>query len=203
MSPPESAVSRVLSRLAAAVVIHLGPGSLLGSSDQPGSLRAGHPGPRLSPGTLPTRSCFRWGLPCGPCCQGPGALLPRLFTLTASLAAAAVCFLWHFPSGHPDRPLAGTLPCEARTFLSHCHASGHLTGSGGDPGNLKEIRGPGKAQTVQDRPKTARARYASRTTQPAPSRATSAAQARSTSSAVLPSSVSFTRCPSAAGTQRG
>jgi hypothetical protein len=26
-------------------------------------------------------------------------------------------FLWHFPSGCPDRPLACTLPCEARTFL--------------------------------------------------------------------------------------
>jgi hypothetical protein len=30
---------------------------------------------------------------------------------------SAVCSLWHFPAGHPDRPLAGTLPCGARTFL--------------------------------------------------------------------------------------
>src|SRR6476620_2479150 len=29
----------------------------------------------------------------------------------------AVCFLCHFPSGHPDRPLAGALPCGVRTFL--------------------------------------------------------------------------------------
>ena len=30
---------------------------------------------------------------------------------------SAVCSLLHFPAGHPDRPLAGTLPCGARTFL--------------------------------------------------------------------------------------
>ena len=30
----------------------------------------------------------------------------------------AVCFLWHFPSGHPAPPLAGILPDGARTFLS-------------------------------------------------------------------------------------
>jgi hypothetical protein len=30
----------------------------------------------------PTRSCSRWGLPCHPCCQGRGALLPHRFALT-------------------------------------------------------------------------------------------------------------------------
>src|SRR5687767_13023212 len=30
----------------------------------------------------PARSCSRWGLPCGACCQAPGALLPPRFTLT-------------------------------------------------------------------------------------------------------------------------
>jgi len=29
----------------------------------------------------PIRSCSRWGLPCRPCCQGRGALLPHPFTL--------------------------------------------------------------------------------------------------------------------------
>ena len=43
-----------------------------------------------------------------------GGLLHRRFSITAS---AAVSFLLHFPSGHPDRPLAGIPPCEARTFL--------------------------------------------------------------------------------------
>jgi hypothetical protein len=64
----------------------------------------------------PIRSCSRWGLPCRPCCQGRGALLPHRFALargTGLLAPAglaqAVCFLWHFPWGHPRRPLAGTV----------------------------------------------------------------------------------------------
>src|ERR671935_2741547 len=30
---------------------------------------------------------------------------------------SAVCFLWHCPAGRPDRPLTGTLPFGARTFL--------------------------------------------------------------------------------------
>ena len=30
---------------------------------------------------------------------------------------SAVCSLWHFPAGHPDWPLASTLPCGAPTFL--------------------------------------------------------------------------------------
>ncbi len=29
----------------------------------------------------PIRSCSRWGLPCRPCCQGRGALLPHRFAL--------------------------------------------------------------------------------------------------------------------------
>ena len=64
----------------------------------------------------PIRSCSRWGLPCRPCCQGRGALLPHRFALargTGLLArtalARAVCFLWHFPWGRPRRPLAGTV----------------------------------------------------------------------------------------------
>lgn len=32
----------------------------------------------------------------------------------------AVSFLLHWPSGHPDRTLSGTLPCGARTFLTSC-----------------------------------------------------------------------------------
>ena len=54
-----------------------------------------------------------------------GALLPHHFTLTAPQYSPVIggwgaggIFLLHFPSGHPARPLACTLPCEARTFLS-------------------------------------------------------------------------------------
>ena len=35
----------------------------------------------LLPPAAPIRSCSRWGLPCRPCCQGRGALLPHRFTL--------------------------------------------------------------------------------------------------------------------------
>jgi hypothetical protein len=64
----------------------------------------------------PIRSCSRWGLPCHPCCQGRGALLPHRFALargagplTPASLAQAVCFLWHCPWGRPRRPLAGTV----------------------------------------------------------------------------------------------
>jgi hypothetical protein len=71
--------------------------------------RAGCP---ALPPAAPIRSCSRWGLPCRPCCQGRGALLPPRFTLARGLAEAgarAVCFLWHYPWGRPRRPLAGTV----------------------------------------------------------------------------------------------
>ena len=38
-------------------------------------------GLRPMPPAAPIRSCSRWGLPCRPCCQGRGALLPHRFTL--------------------------------------------------------------------------------------------------------------------------
>jgi len=62
----------------------------------------------------PIRSCSRWGLPCRPCYQRRGALLPHRFALTRGTGlltpadlARAVCFLWHFPWGRPRRRLAG------------------------------------------------------------------------------------------------
>src|SRR5207248_6905487 len=41
---------------------------------------------------------------------------PHHFTFAVA-RAAAVSFLWHSPSGYPDRALPGTLLCGARTFL--------------------------------------------------------------------------------------
>jgi len=73
---------------------------------------------------IPIRSCSRWGLPCRPCCQARGGLLPHPFTLTPPIyrpvcrgpaaqrgryIGGAVCFLWHFPWGFPRRLLAGTV----------------------------------------------------------------------------------------------
>ena len=48
----------------------------------------------------PIRSCSWRGLPCGPCHQRPGALLPHPFTLP-SVEAEEVCSLWRYPWGHP------------------------------------------------------------------------------------------------------
>lgn len=47
------------------------------SSNQPGRRS------RAGPFAVPIRSCSRWGLPCQPCYQSCGALLPRRFALTA------------------------------------------------------------------------------------------------------------------------
>src|SRR5690242_4224778 len=37
---------------------------------------------RQAGAVVPIRSCSRWGLPCRPCFQGRGGLLPHPFTLT-------------------------------------------------------------------------------------------------------------------------
>jgi len=75
-------------------------------SNQPGQ-QLGKPAyAAASPASaIPIWFCSRWGLPCRPCCQGRGALLPHPFTLTCK---QVVCFLWHFPWGRPRRPLTGT-----------------------------------------------------------------------------------------------
>jgi len=61
--------------------------------------------------------------------QAVGFALPPLLPATRCALTApfqpylcpegpsAVCFLRHFPAGHPGRPLAATAPCPARTFL--------------------------------------------------------------------------------------
>ena len=54
------------------------------SSNQPGR-RAG-----TRPIAIPIRSCTRWGLPCRPCCQSRGALLPHPFDLTRPKAGGVL-----------------------------------------------------------------------------------------------------------------
>jgi len=63
-------------------IIHLGPLSPTASSSLPGT-QAGRAVP--SPPIWP---CSEWGLPCGPCYQRPGALLPHPFTLACAACAA-------------------------------------------------------------------------------------------------------------------
>ncbi len=64
----------------------------------------------------PIRSCSGWGLPSQPVSRLLVGSYPHHFTFAVA-CAAAVSFLWHSPSGHPDRALPGTLLCGARTFL--------------------------------------------------------------------------------------
>ena len=112
-----NSVSRAITRRRPrrATTIPLAPPSLAGSCDLPGgyeraTLHASLFG--LAPcGVLPAihlavnavRS-YRTFSP-----------LPRRAPFGDSIEA--VCFLCHFPSGHPDRGLPGALPCGVRTFL--------------------------------------------------------------------------------------
>ena len=65
---------------------------------------------------IPIRFCSRWGLPCRPCCQARGGLLPHPFTLTPQ--AGWYPFCGTFPGVAP----AGRYPAPcfrgARTFLT-------------------------------------------------------------------------------------
>lgn len=68
----------------------------------------------------PIRSCSRWGLPCRPCYQGRGALLPHPFTLTLLRQGYGGRFAFCCtvpgvtPAGHYPAPCFRG----ARTFLS-------------------------------------------------------------------------------------
>jgi hypothetical protein len=68
------------------------------------------------PSIKSSASCFRWGLPerTSPC--GSGSSYLPISPLPPPHGAGGM-FLWHFPSGHPDRTLSCTSPYEARTFL--------------------------------------------------------------------------------------
>ena len=67
----------------------------------------------------PIRACSERGLPSHPVTK---VLVVSYTTVSAFLSPAGggqreSSFLRRFPSGHPARPLAGFLPCGARTFL--------------------------------------------------------------------------------------
>ena len=78
----EPTVSRILFffsvTLEEATIIYLAERLLARSSDLPGSFR------RATLERSPIWSCSVWGLPCLRCHHRSGALLPHLFTLTAS-----------------------------------------------------------------------------------------------------------------------
>ncbi len=91
------------------MIISLGCRSPDISSNLPGNIG------RAALKRLPIWSCTGWGLPCPSCHHEGGELLPHRFTLT--MTSMAVCFLWHFPRGHPQFALRTILPCGVRTFL--------------------------------------------------------------------------------------
>jgi len=76
---------------------------------------------------IPIRSCSRWGLPCRFRCRTRGALLPHLFTLTASRRKKRFVLCGTFPGVAP----AGSYPAPyvdgARTFLSLAGAAARPT----------------------------------------------------------------------------
>src|SRR5690606_18658206 len=52
-------------------------GAVAGALVQPTRPTAPGTGLEPKPRVVPSWSCSRWGLPCDPCCQAPGALLPQ------------------------------------------------------------------------------------------------------------------------------
>jgi hypothetical protein len=112
-------VGRVLcARLRGATVIHLGLPLPTASCGLPASIgRAALKHSRREP-LVPLLTLLRVGFTEPP--QSPAALVVSYTTVSPlpSRGAKAVCFLWHYPAGHPGSALPTTLPCGARTFLA-------------------------------------------------------------------------------------
>ncbi len=109
-SDHQASGSGPVSRILSSATIYLGPPSPTASR---GHTRASA-GPAL---TAPIRPCTRWGLPSR---YVTAALVRSYRTVSAFLPheAGESSFLWHFPSRRRALPLAGTLPCGVRTFLT-------------------------------------------------------------------------------------
>ena len=82
------------------------------SSGRPVARRAQAANPDLSARNTPAFRheapiwpCSGWGLPCGPCCQRPGALLPHPFTLACDLSVhRRYTLCGTFPELGPESP---------------------------------------------------------------------------------------------------
>jgi hypothetical protein len=127
------AISRILSRalLPSPGAAHSSGGMVAHSLDAALRDRAGR-AVALSEETPPvSRLAPRWGLPCHPCRQGCGALLPPRFALAATVAWRTMTtagrwfvfcgtFLRVTPTGRSPAPM----PCGARTFLPFFRRAG-------------------------------------------------------------------------------
>jgi hypothetical protein len=83
----------------------------------------------------PIRSCSRWGLPCRPCCQGRGALLPHRFALARGMpcgSCAGGLFSVALSLGSPppvvSRHRISVEPGLSSDALRHQRPSGRLAG---------------------------------------------------------------------------
>ncbi len=78
--------------------------------------------------------------------------LPRILckpVLSLSKDRSAVCSLWHFPAGCPDRPLTGTLPCGARTFLGGPSPAGRRVRPSDSGKRMDNTRGGGRQSAAR------------------------------------------------------
>ncbi len=112
--------------------IHLGRTFRRASRDQPGQRSGNAPAPCGA--AVPIRSCSRWGLPCHPCCQGRGALLPRRFALARGPRRRNLHGRFVFCGTFPGVAPAGRYPAPyslgARTFLYPIPGASPGTSSG-------------------------------------------------------------------------
>ncbi len=160
-------ISRVLSPARPEGIISLGRRLLDGSSSLPGAvdtLRRRRRGPRLAPAW----PCSGWGLPCRSPLPGARCALTAPFhPCLCPCGPSAVCSLLHCPSPHDARPLAGTLPCGARTFLDRRNGRPRSTLAS----HFKQRGAPGGAPSAPGRSRTPSLRIRSPTLYPVELRA--------------------------------
>ena len=123
-------ISRILSRGLPPMDDHSSDDTVADAATaaNPNLLGQKQPRPRYRRHAVPIWHCSRWGLPCRPCCQRRGGLLPHLFTLPSVRRSGhlEVCFLWRFPSGCPARALPGTVSFWSPDFPTNPEGSvGH------------------------------------------------------------------------------
>jgi len=95
-------VSRVLSTRRNAIDGHSSGTRLTARLMQPTRMIKPGNGPGANACVIPIRFCSRWGLPCRPCYQRRGALLPHPFTLTSRMRGGLLSVALSLGSPPPD-----------------------------------------------------------------------------------------------------
>ena len=111
------------------MIIYLGCSSPNSSSGPSPNRNATYPKARRATVWPSVWSCFEWGLhSTEPLPARRWSLTPPFHPYSAN-KCEAVYFLLHFPWGYPHRTLSGTLPYEARTFLTSKRSRDRLSRS--------------------------------------------------------------------------